>query len=159
MELQNTKKRILEKTLDNLSSERKSPVSGLIVLSIIYLGSYFVMPFLVNSTFAIDYKGTAFGLNAFAGVLSSICNIFAILLTLYYGDVGFTISISVLLLNIPMIISNAMKSQNISNISGVFVTLVTILTLIVIYFKNKGIERYQEKLKKLLDDCGYESTQ
>ncbi len=148
MKLQNTKKRILEKTLDNLSSERKSSVSGLIVLSILYLGSYFVMPFLVNSTFAIDYKGTAFGLNAFAGVLSSICNIFAILLTLYYGDVGFTISITVLLLNIPMIISNAMRSQNISNISGVFVTLVTILTLIVIYFKNKGIERYQEKLKK-----------
>ncbi|MBE6003902.1 MAG: bifunctional diguanylate cyclase/phosphodiesterase [Lachnospiraceae bacterium] len=148
MKLQNTKKRILEKTLDNLSSERKSSVSGLIVLSIIYLGSYFVMPFLVNSTFAIDYKGTAFGLNAFAGVLSSICNIFAILLTLYYGDVGFTISITVLLLNIPMIISNAIRSQNISNISGVFVTLVTILTLIVIYFKNKGIERYQEKLKK-----------
>ena len=148
MKLQNTKKRILEKTLDNLSSERKSSVSGLIVLSSIYLGSYFVMPFLVNSTFAIDYKGTAFGLNAFAGVLSSICNIFAILLTLYYGDVGFTISITVLLLNIPMIISNAIRSQNISNISGVFVTLVTILTLIVIYFKNKGIERYQYKLKK-----------
>ena len=148
MKLQNTKKRILEKTLDNLSSERKSSVSGLIVLSSLYLGSYFVMPFLVNSTFAIDYKGTAFGLNAFAGVLSSICNIFAILLTLYYGDVGFTISITVLLLNIPMIISNAIRSQNISNISGVFVTLVTILTLIVIYFKNKGIERYQYKLKK-----------
>ncbi|WP_036606371.1 putative bifunctional diguanylate cyclase/phosphodiesterase [Oribacterium sp. P6A1] len=148
MKIQNTKKRILEKTLDNLSSERKSPVSGLIVLSILYLGSYFVMPFLLNSNFAIDYNGTSFGLNAFAGVLSSICNIFAILLTLYYGDVGFTISISVLLLNIPMIISNTMRSQNISNISGVFVTLVTILTLIVIYFKNKGIERYQDKLRK-----------
>lgn len=143
-----SEKRILEKTLDDLTTIRKAPKSGLIVLAALYLTSYFLMPFFVNSSYAIEYKGTSVGLYSFAGVLSSICNIFAILLTLLYGDTGFRISLAVLLLNIPMIISNIMRSQNISNISGVFVTLVTIFALIIIYINNKRIQRYQDKLKK-----------
>lgn len=143
-----SEKRILERTLDDLTIIRKAPKSGLIVLSALYVVSYFVMPFFVNSSYAIEYKGTSVGLYSFAGVISSICNIFAILLTLFYGDTGFRISLAVLLMNIPMIISNIMRSQNISNISGVFVTLVTIFALIVIYINNKRIQRYQDRLKK-----------
>lgn len=143
-----SEKRILERTLDDLTTIRKAPKSGLIVLSALYLASYFLMPFFVNSSYAIEYKGTSVGLASFAGVLSSICNIFAILLTLFYGDTGFFISLAVLLMNIPMIISNVVRSQNIANISGVFVTMVTIFALIVIYVNNKRIQRYQDRLKK-----------
>ncbi len=144
----NSEKRILEKTLENLSFAKNPPKLGLVLLAILYLASYFAMPFLVNSPFAVDYNGTTIGIDSFAGVLSSIFNVFAIFLTLYYGDVGFSISVVVLILNIPMIISNVMRNHNLGNISGVFTTLVTILTLIVIYFNNKRIEKYQDKLMK-----------
>ncbi|OON85599.1 GGDEF-domain containing protein [Oribacterium sp. C9] len=144
----NSEKRILEKTLENLSFAKNPPKLGLVLLAMLYLASYFAMPFLVNSPFAVDYNGTTIGIDSFAGVLSSIFNVFAIFLTLYYGDVGFSISVVVLILNIPMIISNVMRNHNLGNISGVFTTLVTILTLIVIYVNNKRIEKYQDKLMK-----------
>lgn len=148
MNNKNSEKRILEKTLDDLSFVRSAPKIGLVLLSICYLASYFAMPFLINSHFAVDYNGTTIGIDSFAGVLSSIFNIFAIFLTLYYGDVGFSISAVVLFLNIPMIISNIMRNHNLGNISGVFTTLVTILSLVVIYINNKRIEKYQDKLMK-----------
>ena len=98
-----SEKRILEKTLDQLYIEKRAPVKGFFVLALIYLACTFSVSIVAKSQSSISINGIEIGIYTFAGVTTSLVNIFAILLTLYYGKKGFFTALIVLVLQLPIV--------------------------------------------------------
>ena len=143
-----SEKRILEKTLDQLYIEKRAPVKGFFVLAIIYLACTFSVSIVAKSQSSISINGIEIGIYTFAGVTTSLVNIFAILLTLYYGKKGFFTALIVLVLQLPMIFWGIFVRKTYTSIPGVFGNLAAIIAIIVIFANNIRIEKYQAKLRE-----------
>ncbi|WP_022769167.1 putative bifunctional diguanylate cyclase/phosphodiesterase [Butyrivibrio sp. NC2007] len=143
-----SEKRILEKTLEQLYIEKRAPAKGFFVLLIIYLACTFGVSFVAKSQSSVNINGIDISIYTFAGVISSIANIVAILLTVYYGKKGFFTALTVLLLQLPMIFMGIFLRKTYTSIPGVFGNLAAIIAIIVIFINNIRIDKYQTKLRE-----------
>lgn len=143
-----SEKRILEKTLDELYIKSRAPMKGFFVLVFFFLACTFSVSFVAKSQSSVNIKGIEIGVYTFAGVISSLANILAIFMTVYYGKKGFFTALSVLVLQLPMIFMGIFVRRTYTSIPGVFGNLVAILAIIAIFANNLRIEKYQTKLRE-----------
>ena len=118
------------------------------VLLIIYLACTFGVSFVAKSQSSVSINGIDIGIYTFAGVISSIANIVAILLTVYYGKKGFFTALTVLLVQLPMIFMGIFLRKTYTSIPGVFGNLAAIIAILVIFLNNIRIDKYQTKLRE-----------
>lgn len=110
------------------------------VLLILYLLAYFFITRAARSEAVIFISGKVLPVSAFAGVLSTFCNLCLIMLVIFYKKAGFYSAIAILLLQFPIYISNLFVAPTLANIPGFFSNCLSLATIIVIYRRNRKIE-------------------
>ena len=143
----NERKRIIQKTLDSITHQRKAPKYLFAVLLFLYVATSVIVRVASGSHESIAIGGGHVPIAAFAGVLSSLSNICMIFLTLYFGKAGFLTSLITLLIQFPVIISVIIMHHNMNNLPGIFGNLLTIITIVIIYFNNRELDSYQIRLR------------
>ena len=91
-------------------------------------------------------KGNAIPVSAFTGVFSAIGNLCIIFIVVFYKKFGFVTSMIILvLIQFPSIVIGMIMSRTLMSIPGLFSNLFTIIAIIIIYRRNRQIDRFQAK--------------
>ena len=138
----------INRTLDHLSPSNEMPIWVFIMLFVIYFAASRVTRLTASSQAVISLAGYAVPVFAFAGVLSSVCNICVILLTTFCGKKGYFTSLAALTLQIPLIIISVVKGHNMNSISGVFSNFLAIIAVTTIFFYNIKANKIQMELRR-----------
>ena len=89
----------------------------------------------------IPMLGVDIPLTSFTGVFSSIGNICLIFMVVYFGKLGFISALALILVQIPLLIIQFFAGGNAMAVPGVFTSILTIIAIVLIYKRNKQINR------------------
>lgn len=134
------------KTLRKISGAKRAPIAGFIVLIVLYVASSVITHVTSSSNDFIMILGSPTPLRSLTGAVSSIGNISIILLALFYGKLGFIVSLIILLCQFPVITTQMVMMQNYANLSGIAMNILTIVAVILIYTNNRNAKQYQERI-------------
>lgn len=134
------------KTLRKISGAKRAPIAGFIVLLVLYVASSVITHVTSSSNDFIMILGSPTPLRSLTGAVSSIGNISIILLALFYGKLGFIVSLIILLCQFPVITTQMVMMQNYANLSGIAMNILTIVAVILIYTNNRNAKQYQERI-------------
>lgn len=139
-------RRVLERTLQNLSGSLLMPKSLFVFFIILYLVSTRIVIYVSSSSGTINIMNNPVPLSVFAGVFSSLANIFVIFLSGAFGKLGYITSLVLLSLNFIGYYQNLFIRRNFASLPGVVGNLLTITAISIIYFYGAKISVYQRKL-------------
>ena len=140
-------KRTLEKTLDSISVRKKAPWAVYVILLVIYVAINMLTSYFSASQVVVKVGHSVLPMNAFAGVMGALSNICTILLTLYFGKLGFITSLFALSSQFPKIIMGIITSNNLNSLPGIFTNILAMITIIIIYVNDTRIINFQNKLR------------
>lgn len=140
--------RILEKTLKSLDVRREAPISVFILLFLLYLAAAFTVGVTAGSHKEIVINSIHVPVYVFAGVFSSLSNLCIIFMVIFCGKPGFITSSIVIMIQLPLIFAGIVKRGNYTSIPGIFVEILTLSAVIVIYYNNAKLEKYQLRLRE-----------
>ncbi len=135
-----------------MKNDKKSVNVLYFVLLAVYLVASIFVVRIARSEGVVFVLGGEMPVASFTGVLSSITNLIVIFLVILYGKVGFYTSLAILLLQFPMMIRNIIFGHNFVGIPGFFTNFFTIIAILIIYNRNKQIEKYQRSEFMILTD-------
>lgn len=92
----------------------------------------------------IRFLGVMVPIAIFAGVFTALGNVLIVFLVIYFKKRGFIVALSLLVIQFPVLTVSFILGNSPSSIPGLFTNLFTIVMIILIYRKNKSIERYQQ---------------
>lgn len=139
-------RRVLERTLQNLSGSLLMPKSLFVFFIILYLVATRIVIYVSSSSDTINIMNNPVPLSVFAGVFSSLANIFVIFLSGAFGKLGYITSLVLLSLNFIGYYQNLFIRRNFASLPGVVGNLLTITAISIIYFYGAKISVYQRKL-------------
>ena len=142
------KKRILEKTIESLTHQKKAPVGVFVVLILLYIVLSVAIRYSSGTQAIVMLGGAPIPLNTLTGVFSNVSNLCIILVVVLGGKAGFTACAVILLIQYPALIRGIILDGNYRSIPGLFGNLLTLVAITVIYLNNKKIDQYQLKLRK-----------
>ena len=105
------------------------------------------MSMLAGSDKTIKMLGSEISLYAIAGTFSSIANISIIFLALYFGKPGFVTTLTLLIVQTPVILMAVLKQHNLNSLPGVFGNVLAAIAIVLIYLNNQKVDRYQTRLR------------
>ena len=140
--------RILEKTLKSLDVRREAPISVFILLFLLYLAAAFTVGVTAGSHKEIVINSIHVPVYVFAGVFSSLSNLCIIFMVIFCGKPGFITSSIVIMIQLPLIFAGIVKRGNYTSIPGIFIEILTLSAVIVIYYNNAKLEKYQLRLRE-----------
>lgn len=141
------KKKLMQQSIDNISGKKSAPFFMFVVLIVLYIIASIIVSSTAGSTEFIEIKGTKLPFTAIAGVFSSLSNICIILIALYFGKRGYYISLMALLFQLCAVTFGIILNHNLGSIPGIVNSLISIITIVIIYFNNREIEKYQGELR------------
>ncbi|MCR5206236.1 MAG: EAL domain-containing protein [Lachnospiraceae bacterium] len=141
------KNRILDRTLERLANRRKVPIYVLVVLLLIYFASALIISLTAGSQKVVMFGGNPLYIYTLAGVFSSVANLCIVLMVIFCGKPGFIASITVLLVQIPMMIIGIINGT-LSSMPGLFSNALTFIVVLVIYVNNRKVEEYQQRMQE-----------
>ena len=137
----------IKNTLDTLTSRSRTPKVVYVLLLLLYIAANIITSTSANSNQTINLAGLSFSAYSFAGVFSSLGNICVIFLTVYCGKPGYITSLALLLFQIPVILRGIVMNHNYNSIPGVFGNILAIIAVTIIYFNNRSLTNYQNRLR------------
>ena len=140
-----------EYNLDFLTRRKEIPQITIIIPIIIDVILAAVVALAASSERVIMLGENALPVSAFAGVLSSLGNIFLILMVVFYRKLGLIVSVALILLQFPMMIMGIVARHSLSTIPGVFTNILTIITLLVIYNHQKRLDTESRRMQLLFE--------
>ena len=139
---------------DLISKRFEVPKSAYILILLLYIAATITLRNVAGSQSGITILGTPAPLSAFAGVFSSLSNICAIFLVVFFGKPGFITTILLLAAQFPHLISDIVVKHNVTGIPGIFTNVFTILAVTIIYTNNAKIRKFQNRIRKqAVDDA------
>lgn len=138
---------IIEKTLNSLSPRNNAPVSGYIVLLVLYIITTIIVTVSARSDAVINIDDSSLPVNTFTGVFSALSNICIIFMVVYYGKRGFRTAFIALLIQIPMILMGIIRRNNLLSLPGLFTDIFTLIAVIALYVNSVKMDKYQEELR------------
>ncbi len=99
----------------------------------------------------IMISGNVLPVATFSGVIAAFANIFIILMVLMYKKLGFIVSVAMLLIQMPALISGIIASHYLASIPGLFTNITTVLTITIIYISQRRLERERKRLRNLFE--------
>lgn len=126
--------------------------AGFAVLLLLYAAVAVITPGLSRSQEMIIIGNARLPVSALTGVVSSLSNICIILLVLFYGKPGFIISVTILVLQFPVMVKNIIIEGNMGSFPGFFTNLLALIAIIIIYTRNRRIREYQQDEVKQLTE-------
>ncbi len=140
--------KLIEETLKRLyATQKKSPEVYFWLLLFIYFAANIIVSMVAGSGYQFMLLGEEFPAYSFAGVFSSLANICVILIAMFYEKRGFWTAVVVLLVQSPIVLAGIIFRHNTTSLPGIFGNLLALIAVIVIYFGNRRIGKYQEKLR------------
>ena len=140
--------RILEQTLNSLEVRRQAPRSVFILLLVLYFAAALTVSLTAGSQKEIIIGSNPVAVYTFAGIFSSLSNLCIIFVVIFCGKAGFIASIIVMALHIPMILMGIFVKGNYTSLPGLFVDVLTVIAIIVIFYNNRKIDKYQLRLRE-----------
>ena len=119
-------------------------ILGFILLLMLYGAAYFGLNYISRSNATIDIFGAVMPAQVLTGVFSSLANIFTILFVIFYKKVGFITAIVITVVQFPVLIFKFFTQQHVQSLPGIFSTIFTLTAIILIYSRNRKIEKYQD---------------
>ncbi|MCR4867568.1 MAG: bifunctional diguanylate cyclase/phosphodiesterase [Lachnospiraceae bacterium] len=96
-------------------------------------------------TFILGYSVPTF---AITGVFSSLGHICIICLTVFFRKTGYITSMFLLISSLPGLLINIFIRHQHANLPGIFTSLLTIIAITIIFFNNRRIEKYQQRMSE-----------
>lgn len=137
----------MDKVMRDLSLKKEAPITGLILLIVIYTISTFLTIAASRTAGSILVYENQIPFSAFAGVFASMSNICVICMAVLYRRPGFIISIIFLLMQFPMLVVNIFIRHVTGNLPGMFTNLFTIIAIVVIYLSHRKVLQYQQGIR------------
>ncbi len=131
----------------DLSLKKEAPITGLILLIVIYTISTFLTIAASRTAGSILVYENQIPFSAFAGVFASMSNICVICMAVLYRQPGFIISIIFLLMQFPMLVVNIFIRHVTGNLPGMFTNLFTIIAIVVIHLSHRKVLQYQQGIR------------
>ena len=122
----------------------KVPNFVLVILLLVYLASNIIINLLARSSGTLPVLGARVPLQSLTGVFSSIGNLCLIFCVVYFDKFGFIVSTILVGIEFPILIYQFIGMQNPTSIAGFFMNLLTFISLVLIYQRNKKLEKYSE---------------
>ncbi|HCI73401.1 MAG TPA: GGDEF-domain containing protein [Lachnospiraceae bacterium] len=141
------KKRSVSESLDRMRSNKAATIVGFVMLLLLHTVVTAFVTRMSRSDTMLMIGGVPTPLRAFTGALSNVGNLCLILLVVFYGRVGTIVTLFVLAGQFPVLFMGIFAGHQYTNISGVFTNLFAIVATMLIYFKNRSITKYQEKIR------------
>lgn len=139
--------RLLERTMERLAKRRQAPVYVFVLLLLLYFAASIIISFTAGSQEVVMFGGNPLYIYTFAGVFSSVANLCVVLMVIFCGKMGFAVSVTVMLVQMPMMLMGIIKG-NLGSIPGIFGNTLTIIVVFVIYIDKKKVEEYQHRLRE-----------
>ena len=141
-------KKVLEETLDRLyAGKGEAPLWAYILLIALYLVATAIVSVTAASGSVINVCGNTLPVYTFAGVFTAMANICVLILSMYYGQRGYAVSLTFLVVQIPLIFINVIAKHTLTSIPGIFSNILTIVAITIIYFSNRKIAMVQKEIR------------
>ncbi len=137
----------IDRTVKNLSLKKETPKSAFILLMLLYaIGSFFTIR---TSTIPGEIRigGFQFAYSAFTGVFSTLSNVCLICLVTLFRRVGYICSLTICLMQFPMMVLNIFVRNNPAALPGFFTNIMIIGVISIIYFSYRKILNYQQSIR------------
>lgn len=138
----------VEKTLDSITSKKRAHIVFYFLLLILFEVANYFLKATVTSTEVLFFKGIAIPVASLPGVFSSLANICIILIVVLFDTLGFvTASLILIVQAIKLTVIIFVYHQG-TSLAGIFTNLFTLLATLVMYLKNRQIEKIQKRLRE-----------
>lgn len=138
----------IDKTLKKLSLNKEAPKSAFILLMLIYAISIFMTIKSSTTQGFVSIGGDFIAYSSFTGMFSMLGNICIICLVMLFRRVGYIVSMTILLMQFPMMIVNVFLRNNLSAISGFFSNIMIIGAISILYFSYRKVLQYQKHIRE-----------
>ena len=137
----------MNKIMRDLYYKKEAPKSGFVLLVILYLitVSLTILASRMQGTLVILDNPISY--SSFAGVFSSLSNMFVICLAVFYRKPGFVVALIFLVMQFPMMVINIFVRHSTTNLPGLFMNFFTIVAVIIIYVSYKKVLQYQQSIR------------
>ena len=137
----------IDKTLTKLSLNKEAPKSAFILLMLIYAISIFMTIKSSTTQGFVSIGDEYIAYSSFTGMFSMLGNICIICLVMLFRRVGYIVSMTILLMQFPMMIVNVFLQNNLSAISGFFSNIMIIGAISILYFSYRKVLQYQKHIR------------
>jgi len=138
---------VRERMLDEFSSVNKQPVWGLFVLIAFYIACAVVVSKISNSSDVMFMFGHPVPLRSVTGAFSAVCNLCVVLMIVLYRAPGFYISVSMLIVQLPVLVMSLFRQKNFGAISGIVTDIVIILVSAYLFKYVSRSSRFQQRMR------------
>jgi diguanylate cyclase (GGDEF)-like protein len=138
----------IDKTLTKLSLNKEAPKSAFILLMLIYAISIFMTIKSSTTQGFVSIGDDYIAYSSFTGMFSMLGNICIICLVMLFRRVGYIVSMTILLMQFPMMIVNVFLRNNLSAISGFFSNIMIIGAISILYFSYRKVLQYQKHIRE-----------
>ncbi len=129
------------KTADGTTENRKVPWYIYVILLAVCIASSVLTSYVARSGMRVLIGKKVLIISSLTGVFSSIANICAILLVVFFGKTGFITAIVITVAQFPGLIIGLVSKMTLDNLPGVFSLLLTITAVAVIHNRNIQLEK------------------
>ena len=143
-----TGKNAADDTMRYIAKGANAPKSGFVLLLIIYAIAAFFTVTTAKSQGSFNVFDMTMPFDALTGVFSAIGNMCLILMVVFYHKAGYIASLCIICLQIPMLLINLFKLHLPTGFAGIFMYIFTIVAISIIYFKNKSITGFQDRIRE-----------
>ena len=139
----------INETLKGISASKKiSKVYYVLILLLYLTANYFTISTTRSEGF-VNVFGNPVPLQNFTGIYSSLSSVCVFFLVILFRRLGFFTSLFLIFANLPMQIMSFFVRQSYNSLTGLFTTSVTLLAISIIFFNNRRIGKYQEKMREI----------
>ena len=140
------------KKINILPPGGEAPKSLFVLLLLIYFISNVMMSRIARLDFNLLMFGNRIPITAFTGCFSAVANMCIIFMVVFFRKWGFFTSFVLLLMQFPILIYNFFEQHIITGIPGIFTNFLTIVMIILIFRRNRMIDKYQEARLEALNE-------
>ncbi len=113
------------------------------ILILLFITASYLLTIISRSQAEIVLLGNKVPVSIFTGVLSSLANICLVIVVVMFRKPGFVTALVLQLAQMPIMIISLITRNNVSAIPGLCGNIFSIMMFVIIYRRNRKIERYQ----------------
>ena len=129
---------------DVIQEKRRFPRHVFVILLVVCIVSIVLTSYVTRSEARIMVAGKGLTVLSLAGVFSSVANICAILLVVFFDKAGFVTSLVLMTAQLPGLIIGIVRKPTLDNLPGFFSLILSVTALIVIHIRNRQLEQLRQ---------------
>ncbi len=134
-----------EETANNIneSKRKRTPIAFYFVMLVFYFICTILLGRVAQSEGVVTFAGKVFPIASFTGVLSTLVNFVTIFMVVFYNKLGFVTVMVIVGTQLPMLVRRIMIQEVVTSFAGLFTNVFILVASIIIYRRNRMIDKYQ----------------